>query len=65
VDTATAAGMSDPDRNGNFRRRWSEPMPRQPRAVPEPLGHCSLELLGRELRYSWRRSKTALLDRQP
>jgi hypothetical protein len=59
MDTATAAAMSDPERNPAFRRRWQDG-PRAPRwssppAVVEPGD--AVELTGRELLERWRRER--------
>ena len=34
MNAATAAAMSDPERNPNFRRRWLEPGPLAMRVTP-------------------------------
>ena len=56
MDAATAAEMSDPDRNKWFRRRWTEPPHlaecRRPR-TPEP--NQDVEPIGAALREQWRR----------
>ena len=61
MDAATAAAMSDPDRNKWFRRRWSEPPDvaecRQPR-TPEP--NQDVEQIGAALREQWRGERKAL-----
>jgi hypothetical protein len=50
MDAASAAAMSDPDRNPHFRRRWQEPPakttldpPRPPAGALGPVGHALLD----------------------
>jgi hypothetical protein len=60
MDAATAAAMSDPERNRFFRRRWvSEPDdgPCKHRITSEP--HDSIDLTGLELLQQWRREREA------
>ena len=49
MDAATAAAMSDPDRNAHFHRRWIEPITTTHIAVPNsssgPIGTLGLALL--------------------
>jgi hypothetical protein len=62
MDAASAAAMSDPDRNPHFRRRWVQPTAR-PRVVPvvqPPDG--TLGAIGIALLKSWRRAR---YDRSP
>ncbi len=58
MDAATAAAMSDPERNPAFRRRWREALdesaaPQRP--VHEPA--TSIERTGRELLDQWRQDR--------
>ena len=57
MDAATAAAMSDPDRNKWFRRRWSEPpqSPARTTSPGQPTG--PVELTGYALLEQWRRTK--------
>ncbi len=58
MDAATAAAMSDPERNPGFRRRWREAPdgPAAPlRPVQEPA--TSIERTGRELLDQWRQDR--------
>jgi hypothetical protein len=58
MDTATAAGMSDPDRNKWFRRRWSEPPEAARSRLPKtPEPDKALEQIGSTLREQWRRER--------
>jgi len=55
MDAATAAAMSDPDRNKWFRRRWadsSHPPKQAPGRSPQPP--AALELTGYALLEQWR-----------
>ena len=58
MDAATAAAMSDPERNPAFRRRWQEactpPLPPDAKAL---VAQDALELTGRELLEQWRRER--------
>ena len=58
MDPATAAAMSDPDRNPRFRRRWTEPpgiaKSNRPR-TPEP--DKALEQAGSAVREQWRHER--------
>ena len=66
MDAATAAAMSDPERNPAFRRRWQE-APEEPatphRPVHEPA--ASLERAGRELLDEWRRDRARRREAPP
>jgi hypothetical protein len=58
MDAATAAAMSDPDRNRFFRRRWRETwvvVAAQPRPATDPAER--LELAGQDLLREWRRER--------
>jgi hypothetical protein len=58
MDAATAAAMSDPDRNPSFRRRWKDANTRQQPHVGEPNSERdALELTARELLEQWRRER--------
>jgi hypothetical protein len=55
MDAATAAAMSDPDRNTFFRRRWRETwvvVTAQPHPATDPAE--GLELAGQDLLREWR-----------
>ena len=54
MDAARAAMMSDPERNGFFRRRWSEPVLENPRPIVEQSKSAPLEMTGRDLLPLWR-----------
>ena len=54
MDAARAAAMSDPDRNGLFRRRWHEP-PHMPPVRVQAVE--DIELTGRALLDEWRRMR--------
>ena len=58
MDAATAAAMSDPERNPAFRRRWQETCtpPRQPHSEP-PRTRDALELSAQKLLEKWRRER--------
>ncbi|MBL6459398.1 hypothetical protein JMJ55_29205 [Belnapia sp. T6] len=57
MDAATAAAMSDPERNPAFRRRWQDVASPSP-ALGRPLAaQDDLELTGRELLEQWRRER--------
>ena len=58
MDAATAAAMSDPERNPAFRRRWQE-APDRPAAPHQPVQEpaTSLERTGRELLDQWRQDR--------
>lgn len=52
MDAATAAAMSDPERNPHFRRRWGQSAPR---IMPNPVPPDSrLGALGLALLEAWR-----------
>ncbi len=55
MDAATAAAMSDPERNGLFRRRWAESFHK-----PPVRGQVmdDIELAGRALLEEWRCSRS-------
>ena len=59
-DAASAAAMSDPERNRWFRRRWVEAGPTPivltpaPAAIPARLLDDQLNLLGHQLLQQWR-----------
>jgi len=55
MDAATAAAMSDPERNGLFRRRWTEP-PHEPPVCGQVVD--DIDLTGRALLEEWRRSRS-------
>jgi hypothetical protein len=55
MDAATAAAMSDPERNRLFRRRWMEP-PHNPPVCGQAVG--DIELTGRALLNEWRRMRS-------
>src|SRR3954447_7967499 len=56
MDAASAAAMSDPDRNPAFRRRWQDAHTRPELPTQRPKsGQDALELTGRELLEQWRR----------
>jgi hypothetical protein len=57
MDAATAAAMSDPERNPAFRRRWQEVGAPRPPDQPQ-TAQDDLELTGRELLEQWRREQT-------
>ena len=67
MDAATAAAMSDPERNRHFRRRWQDPQ--APRTEPadrhasrdaDPLGP-----IGHELLEAWRRQQRRMPEGDP
>jgi hypothetical protein len=61
MDAATAAAMSDPERNPAFRRRWQEiGTPPQPHDDAPQRAQDALELTGRELLEQWRRERASL-----
>jgi hypothetical protein len=55
MDPARAAAMSDPERNGFFRRRWAEP-PHKPPVCIQAVD--DIELTGRALLDEWRRMRS-------
>ena len=54
MDAARAAMMSDPERNGFFRRRSTEPVLENPRPIVERSKSAPLEMTGRDLFLLWR-----------
>jgi len=56
MDAASAAAMSDPERNPHFRRRWSE---MDDIVVPRPLPSADADqsLDGAALLQAWRRER--------
>jgi hypothetical protein len=58
MDAATAAAMSDPERNPAFRRRWQDAgtPPQPPTPKPDPK-RDPLELAGHELLKQWRQDR--------
>ncbi len=67
MDAASAAAMSDPERNRWFRRRWVEPatIP-PPAATRQDIVPQSLEATSLHLRETWRqerdRGQSAMID---
>jgi hypothetical protein len=60
MDAATAAAMSDPERNPAFRRRWQDTYPPPQSSPSEPKSeHDALDLTGRELLEQWRRERAS------
>jgi hypothetical protein len=58
MDAATAAAMSDPERNPAFRRRWHEqPDHHVPVQAPTPMPEVALEVTGRALLELWRQER--------
>jgi len=59
MDAASAAAMSDPERNPLFRRRWLEPAGSATgRAIAEHPGpDDDLAVTGLELREQWRQER--------
>ena len=57
MDAASAAAMSDPDRNPWFRRRWSEPSDIVQRRQGPPEPNEALDQIGSALREQWRREQ--------
>ena len=58
MNGATAAAMSDPERNPKFRRRWQDAPCEPGRYPPQPLElGDTVELTGRELLEQWRRER--------
>jgi hypothetical protein len=58
MDAATAAAMSDPQRNPAFRRRWQEqPDHRAAAQAPLPIPEVALEVTGRALLELWRQER--------
>ncbi len=59
MDAATAATMSDPERNPKFRRRWQDPPPEPGWTPPADLAlEDAVALTGRELLEQWRRDRS-------
>ena len=60
MDAATAAAMSDPERNRWFRRRWAEQRDAGsgiPASTPTPAPEIAVTLTGLALLAEWRRSR--------
>jgi hypothetical protein len=58
MDAATAAAMSDPDRNPKFRRRWQDALCEPERYPPQSFEpRDAVELTGRELLEDWRQQR--------
>jgi hypothetical protein len=58
MDAATAAAMSDPERNPAFRRRWRDAgMPPQPPTPKSGSKQDAFELTGHELLKQWRQDR--------
>ena len=61
-DTASAAAMSDPDRNRWFRRRWDEPacLVHVASEAGPPLPQDELASTGLALLHEWRQQRHTL-----
>ena len=60
MDAATAAAMSDPERNPAFRRRWQDTKtPLQPHEDSPQRAQDVVELTGRDLLEQWRRERAS------
>lgn len=62
MDAVTAAAMSDPERNVNFRRRWAEHASGQNPPALQAGTTVPLELVGRELLAAWRLTRPQPTD---
>jgi hypothetical protein len=62
MDPARAAAMSDPEKNRWFRRRWAEPVTRNPQPLSAVIRadrtHTSPEQIGLHLREAWRQARS-------